>query len=305
MVETVMSFRVKLLFGILIATLIWVGGSSWIASWGQGNQELQSLLEQAELQEREIADVRRMTTSLTDWSRTALPKDRSRAAAIYLPFLTKLTDLCALQKLSLIPASIVATDNRITWWNIQLYAEGSPSQWADFFERFTKTAVTHQIIRWEFRPLDAVVLAGTLTIEVLTMEDSQWNDRSLDIPEIDSEPSLFASGEWFGRQDAILTDVLPVQPEVDAFSENNLPPEPRVTLELIGTLQSGELSEAWFLDTQTGRETVCKINQKIPLGNQSATLQTIEELAVTILQEGKEVRIEIGESIPMAEELLQ
>lgn len=258
-------------------------------------------LEEQRLQQQQKLSARSLQAAkLKSWTSISLPLDEKTAAAAYYPYLTELAQRCGLTQVSITPTSSDTKLRDARWWGLNLYANATREAWSDFLDQFQATGILHRIANFDLQDASNSELRGNVSIEVACIgADREWDFDAHELP--DPRKSLFASRAWFS--DRSQPAAVPAPPPPPAALVNDADTTPRLSTEsfvLIGTLIFSDRQEAWWYETNTKRNCIVRNKDPFELGDVRGTIAEIDARGVTLRIDGRELRINLGQSLSNA-----
>jgi len=277
------------------------GGRMLSKPFTQRQETLDGLRRRREEQVAALRTRENQARQLQAWTREALPLEEAPAAALYYPYLAKLTEATGLRQVTIAPAAEQTATANARWWTLSVSAEGDSAAWADFFHRFQETSLLQRVASWEFLPTNDSLLRGNLVLEVACLRGSPENAAELTIPEPAAHLSTFAARDWFqDRRVAATPEPAVEEPVQQAAATEPVAPErePSPPLKLVGTLISDARREAWFYEPVSGKQLVVEENSQVQLSADLGTVAAVDGKGVQIVVHGNPIRVAIGEFSP-------
>lgn len=276
-----MSRSERRLLGILIATLIFLGGlqfwpdRSWTTD-GTSTAELQALKQQLvdqRLVQQRVA--KRVQTRIEK----CLPTDTAESTLAVQSWLMKLGRQLQLSSIQVTPLASEPLSGDLQLLPVTVAADATEQQTLAFLHAVRATGLEHRIRQWSLETGVGDIPRLNVQLEFLLHTLATQPDWSA------SEASTVLPADW---EDVASRLALMRQPSVDATVpdiEPTGPPErtrARSQYKLVGIIVTPAGREAWFFDSTTQRSSKRRLGDTLGTGAASATLREIQDGSVRL-----------------------
>lgn len=258
--------------------------------------------------EQSAAHLDLVARDIRETAARSLPAGPGTATALYQAWTIRQLSECGIHQASVSPGPPIPEDG--TGHRIAMFVECTAPcvSIAKFLDRFHGTPLLHRITHLSVSSTsggarDELKLSLTLEALALTVATDQ-----LSLP--DPEPhhmntgllSVLTGRNIFCRTEHVFPAVQGSEKESDQETPGSAEPEPAdpsphssTGLRFVASVWNGRHREAWFTDSETHSEQVGSAQVSIPVGHHSASVVSVTEEDVTILLEGQQIRVRLGQ----------
>jgi hypothetical protein len=270
------------------------GLSEWQSPWGSRRTQIEALRSELQQQTQQLHRRDEQSQSLRRWSKMALPIDEAKAAAVYYPYLTELTDACGFKQVALAPTAGDRDSGDIGGLRLSVTAEATVNSWDRFFQMLRATPALQQVLRWDLQGGEDGLVRGSVVLEAIRYVGAVDADKAFVLPEPVASVTAFGERNWFGDRAAfVASDTPPVAAESSEAVVESSPP--RFTL--VGIYGDASNGEAWLYDAETESRLVLQRHSTFEVGAQQGTVDAVDIDGVTLVLGGRKQRLHLGERL--------
>lgn len=270
------------------------GLSAWQSPWGSRRTQIEALRSELQQQTQQLHRRDEQSQSLRRWSKMALPIDEAKAAAVYYPYLTQLTDACGFKQVALAPTAGDRDSGDIGGLRLTVTAEATVDSWDRFFQMLRATPALQQVLRWDLQGGEDGLVRGSVFLEAIRYVGAVDADKAFVLPEPVASVTAFGERNWFiDRAAFVASDSPPIAAESSEAVVKSSPP--RFTL--VGIYGDASNGEAWLYDAETQSRLVLQRHSTFEVGAQQGTVDAVDIDGVTLVLGGRKQRLHLGERL--------
>lgn len=282
------------LVGVVVIAWLLEGTASWQSPWDARSAKISALRNELQEQSNLLLRRDRQSRELQRWAKMSLPWDEAKAAAIYYPYLTKLTETCGLTQVALTPTSGGPEAHGVGAMRLSVTAEAGVDAWDRFFQAVRSTPALQQILRWDLQAGGDGTIRGSVVLEAVRYTEDGTNDNGFVLPEELASTTAFGERNWFGDQNSIAAvEPTPVETSSDDSGEQSQAP----SFTLIGIYGSPQDGEAWLYDAQSQSRIVLRRNRTFEVGRHRGSVAEVNVDGVTIDFAGRKQSLRLGDRL--------
>ena len=271
------------------------GYNTWQSPWTSRQSQINALRAESQQQTKLLCRRDEQSRSLRRWAKMTLPFDAAKAAAVYYPYLTRLTEHCGFTQVALAPTAGDRDEIEIGGLRLTVTAEATVESWNHFFQILRTTPALQDVLRWDLQSGEDGKVRGSVVLEAVRYDGAIDAENAFTLPEQAVAATAFGERNWFGDRELFVA--AEGTPTASMTAETTIAEPRAAAFTLIGIYGDAKNVEAWLYDAASQARVVLQRDGSFEVGNQRGSVVAVDTDGVTLTLNGRKQRLRLGDRL--------